>query len=33
VKNLQPEKSTADAGRRAAAYWFEDGLPEIVLGR
>jgi len=30
MKNLDPEQSIA--GRRAAAYWFEDGLPEIVLG-
>jgi hypothetical protein len=28
--HLDPEQSTA--GRRAAAYWFEDGLPEIVVG-
>jgi hypothetical protein len=25
-------RSTASSGRRAASYWFVDGLPEIVLG-
>ena len=23
---------TIDAGRRAASYWFEDGLPELLFG-
>lgn len=32
MKNHDPERSSADAGRRAAAYWFDDGLPEIVFG-
>jgi len=30
MKNLDSEQSLA--GQRAAAYWFEDGLPEIVVG-
>jgi hypothetical protein len=31
MENQDPARPTADAGRRAAAYWFDDGLPEIVL--